>query len=497
MNRGRAMTIDRWIIDAAARHTRKTAIAFGDRQLSYGDIAKAVDDRAAGLLRAGVSAGDRIAWYGLNHPDVFVLLFAAARIGAILVPLNWRLAEPELADIIADCAPKLVFHDAEFAAAAGRIAGHMAVPPGGALPDAQVPIAQVPVAAAAVGTDAPLLIVYTSGSTGAPKGAVLSQAALIANAAMGVEAHALTPDDRVLNVLPLFHVGGLNILPTPAFSIGATVVLHQRFDPETACRDLQSVDAAIVVPTVLQAMMATPTWADMAPGLGQLRVMSIGSTDVPRALIDAVHGRGVPMIQIYGATETAPYAIYQRIADAQQIAGSIGRVGSHCDARLDPETGEIQIRGANTLDAYWNNPQETASSIIDGWFRTGDVARVDADGVFWFTDRLKHVIISGGENIYPAEIERVLRTHPGIREAAVVGRHDPRWGAVPVAVVVRDGPLDRSDVLAHLDGKIARYKRPRDVVFLDALPRNAMGKVVAAEVRRLIATGHQGGHAGT
>lgn len=486
------MTIDHWIADAAARDPAKTAILFGAETLSYGALNRAIDHRAANLSAAGIGAGDRVAWYGLNHPELYILLFALARIGGVLVPLNWRLAGPEIAAIVENCGPQLVFHDHTFADAARALPGCQAVAAGDDAPPSR------PAPRGRIDAAAPLLIVYTSGSTGRPKGAVLRQSALIANAAMSVEAHEMRADDRVLCILPGFHVGGLNIIATPAFSVGATVDLHAKFDPSLATPALAHAQAAVVVPTVLQAMMADPAWAGL--DLSRLRVLSIGSTDVPIDLITAVQDLGVPVIQIYGATETAPFAIYQRIPDAWDHPGSIGRVGSRCAARLiGPDgsdvapgaIGEIWIKGANILHEYWRDPAETRRALVDGWFKTGDMARQDAAGHYWFADRVKHVIISGGENIYPAEIERVLRQCPGIKEAAIVGQRDAKWGEIPVAVLVADqtsGPAPAPEaVMAHLEARIARYKVPRRLIFVDALPRNAMGKVVAAELRALIA----------
>jgi fatty-acyl-CoA synthase len=476
------MTIDAWITDAAARDSAKTALICEDRRYDYGAMAEAVTARAAWLRSKGIGRGDRIAWYGMNHEEVFFLLFACARIGAILVPLNWRLAEAEVAGIVADCAPKLVVHDEHFAAQAGRLVGPKIVCVT-AVPDLSGDFDETGAWAKSPET-APLLIVYTSGSTGQPKGVVLSQTALVANAAMSVEAHGLTSDDTVLNVLPMFHVGGLNILPTPAFSVGATVIIHERFAPAEALAELSNVTHAIVVPTVLGAIMALAEWPTSQ--LTNLRALSIGSTDVPREMIDAVQARGVPVVQIYGATETSPLAIYQRVPEAMATTGSIGRAGSECEIKLALGTNEILVKGANTLTEYWNNPNETALAIKDGWFHTGDVAERDADGLYWFRDRIKHVIISGGENIYPAELERVLRPHPAIAEVAVVGRPDLKWGEIPVAVVVPKGELTEEEVFVAFDGALARYKHPREVVFTDALPRNAMGKVVAADVRAKI-----------
>lgn len=504
------MTIDRWIVEAAARHPEKAALIFEGEVLDYAGFAARIAAREAELRGAGVGHGDRVAWYGLNHPEVFVLLFACARIGAILVPLNWRLAEAEVAGIVADCAASVVLHDDAFADAARRLdvaAVHVSQP----VPalerdyavDPETPgqgrgaVSEMPSADVGGEEDA-VLLVYTSGATGRPKGAVLTQAGLVANAEMSVHCHGMTAADSVLNVLPMFHVGGLNIMPTPAFSLGATVHLHARFEPAAAVRDLQAVQCAITVPTVLQAMLAEPGWAEA--DLSGVKALSIGSTDVPVELIEAVHARGVPLCQVYGATETGPFAIYQVRDEAMATVGSLGRVGAPCDVRLVTEgrdvdvgePGEVWVKGPNVLREYWGDPELTAEMLRDGWFRTGDVAVRDADGLYWFRDRIKHVVISGGENIYPAEIERVLRTHPGVREVAVVGQPDAKWGEIPVAVIAGEA-MSLEEVRAFLEGKIARYKLPKAVRMVDALPRNAMGKVVAAEVRDLLANGAESG----
>ena len=480
------MTVDRWIFDAAARTPGKSALEFSGKTLTYSDMAAEIQARAKALAAAGVERGDRVAWYGLNHPEVFVLLFACARIGAMLVPVNWRLSDCEIAEIITNCEPKLVVHDRNMQVRARALPRVRAVAfdePFPCGPDGKVGKAD---------EDDPLLLVFTSGSTGHPKGVVLTQKALACNAAMSVEAHHLTPADRVLNVLPLFHVGGLNILPTPAFSIGAIVVLHERFVPDAACAALQEVTHAITVPTVLKAIIESPGWE--TADLSSLRTVSIGSTDVPVPLIRTVQARGIPVQQIYGATETCPLTIYQSADEAIATTGSIGRVGSRCEVRLvrdcvdvpEGEPGEIWVKGDNVLREYWRDPELTAKTLKGGWFRTGDIARRDGNGLHWFTDRIRNVVISGGENIYPAEIERILREVPGIVEVAVVGRSDPKWGEVPVAVVVASDGMAANMVLEPLQGRLARYKHPKDVVFVDALPRNAMGKVVVDDVRTLL-----------
>ena len=505
----RPLTIDNWIRGHARFTPDKPAIRFGDETLSYRRLLAEVDRTSAVLAGTfGLKRGDRIAFYGMNSPEIFTLLFAAARLGLILVPLNWRLAVPELRFIVGDCAPKLLVTDDRFAQQSGEIAQgmrdcrilsiaerHESLPTLRELREN----ADEPVAAQAgeAATSDPLLIVYTSGTTGAPKGAVLTQDAMRCNALMAQHAYDMTAHDHILNVLPLFHVGGLAIQPLPALSLGATVTLHPKFDAGLTLRSLSEDGITLIntVPTVLQAMVDSPAWP--SADLKALRAFSIGSTDVPTGLVETAYARGIPLVQIYGATETGPIAIYQRIEAAFDTVGSIGRTGLCCRTRLvdpdgndvaDGENGEIWVSGENILTHYWNNPTATEANIVDGWFRTGDIARLDEDGNHWFADRIKHVIISGGENIYAAELERILRGHEAIKELAIVGRGDEKWGEVPVAVVVREDPgLSREDVLSAYDGRLARFKHPKDVVFVDALPRNAMGKVLVDKVRELAA----------
>ncbi len=492
------MTIDRWIVDAANSRPSHIALTYKQQQISYLEFSRLIDTRTDALVDAGIKLGDRIAWYGLNNPEVFVLLFACARVGAILVPLNWRLADPEIASIVANCEPSFLFYDAHFSSQAQALPNVFAVSVK-ALQNTADRLPEVSQIANdflnhtdKITTKSPLLLVYTSGSTGLPKGALLSQQALISNALMSVDAHRMTPDDKALVALPLFHVGGLNILPTPAFSIGATVILHEKFEPDAVCADLQNATLAITVPTVLQAIMSSQHWPSL--DLSSLKGMSIGSTDVPLSFFEQIHALNIPLIQVYGATETSPFAIYQTIDEAMSSVGSIGRAGCDCEIRLVmdgkdvaiSEPGEIWVKGDNVLLEYWRDESLTSTSIIDGWLRTGDVASVDENGLYWFKDRIKHVIISGGENIYPTEIERVLSKLAGVDEVSVVGIPDDKWGEIPVAVIASSANLSESQILTALNGQLARYKHPKRVAFVDALPRNAMGKVVADQVKSLI-----------
>jgi fatty-acyl-CoA synthase len=486
------------LIDRNAAFTPdKAAIRFVGRTLSYADFAARIAETARALKsRLGVGRGDRVAMLAANHPDYLVLLYACARLGAMLVPLNWRLAVPEQVFILCDAAVKALVVEEAFAAV---------IPPlTQALPDVHVigldfapGGMSFPGLLASGGGDGrnphidfscPLLVVYTSGTTGRPKGAVLRQEALVWNAAMSQHMHGLTADDHVLTVLPLFHVGGLNIQTTPALQLGATVTIHPRFAPDAALAAFAEdrPTLTVLVPATIQALIQHPRWTET--DLSSLRAITTGSTVVPQPLIDAVTARGVPVLQVYGSTETCPIAIYTRLGGDLSRGNSTGLPGLHCEARIvddqgrevPPGTaGEVVVRGPNVLFKYWGNEAATSEALRNGWFYTGDIGTRDADGHFVIHDRKKNMIISGGENIYPAEVERVLNEHPAVAEAAVIGRPDPKWQEVPVAYVVRrnGASVDAQALIRHVGEQLARFKIPREVVFVDDLPRNALGKV--------------------
>ena len=406
---------------------------------------------------------------------MLVLLFALARLGAILVPLNWRLTAAEHKAILADCAPKWIFSDAAFA----EHCAALGVPVGKLIEAGDSDLQ---------GDDGDdVIIVYTSGTTGKPKGVVLTQSALRFNGYNSIHAHDLTKDDHVLTVLPLFHAGGLNNQTLPALLAGAMVTLHPRFEPGRWLADVAKLKPtlSLLVPAAMQAVISHPDWA--STDLSSLRMLNAGSMVVPDSLIRAFHAHGVPVGQIYGCTETAPIATVLLKEDAARKLGSAGKPAPHCEVKL--VEGEVWVRGPNVMRGYWNDPAATAAALTpDGWFKTGDLARMDDSGYFWIIGRSKDVIISGGENIYPAELENVLADCPEIAEGAVVGIEDPKWGESACAVVVRKNGsnLDEAAVLALFRDRLAKYKLPRRVVFLDSLPRNVMGKVQKADLKRLV-----------
>jgi len=483
------MDLSHWIERHACFAPDAVAIRFEGEDISYAELARRVACATAALAGLGVKRGDTVAFLGLNHPAALVLLFACARLGAMLAPLNWRFAPPEHARVLADCPPRVFFAEPAFAAHARAIEG--------AIPATDLSVLERDAAgspARAGHENSPLLLSYTSGSTGAPKGVVLTQRALHWNAVNSTHMHDLTSADRVLTTLPLFHVGGLNIQTTPALHAGASVTLHAKFEPQAALEAIERerITLAVLVPAQLEAMMALPRW--QSADLSSLRMIATGSTIVSEAFVRKVSARGVPVIQVYGSTETCPIAAYVRAADALRKAGSAGAPALHCELKVVGEDdvelpagsdGEILVRGPNVAAGYWNAPGESAQTFRDGWYHSGDLGHFDGDGHLYVVARKKDMIISGGENIYPAEVESVLLECPAIAEACVVGRPEARWGeAVVAAVVLKSGcRMTEAEALALFQGRIARYKHPREVRFLERLPRSALGKIKREELR--------------
>lgn len=418
-------------------------------------------DAATQHLRAdGVQRGCIVAWLGHNSWDLIATLVACERLGAVLLPLNTRLAAAELARIVGHAGATHLMGTPETAALAGELHASARWASG---PQADV-------------LPGDLLLVYTSGTTGQPKGAMHTRAGLQANAVAAIAAQGLGARSRVLAVLPLFHVGGLCIQTLPALVAGGAVNLQPRFEPGAWFDAVQGwrPTTTLMVPAVMKALIEHPRWA--TADLSSLRFVASGSQIVPRALIDAFHARGVPVAQVYGATETGPVSVVLRPDEAQSHPGLAGRPALGVQLRLAAD-GEIWLKAPNLMRGY----HRSAESGFDaqGWFHTGDLAVRHADGLLQVVGRSQDLIISGGENIHPAEIENLVAQHPSVLECAVAGLPDARWGEVPVlAVVPRPGQVvDGVALLALLDGQLARFKHPRRVVVLPALPKTALGKV--------------------
>jgi fatty-acyl-CoA synthase len=347
---------------------------------------------------------------------------------------------------------------------------------------------------APVGLDDPAVIIYTSGTTGRPKGATLSHGNITWNCVNVLVDTDLASDEVALVCAPLFHVAALNMVSLPILMKGGTVVLTGGFDPDVAL-DLiarHRVTVMFGVPSMFNAMAQVPAFA--AVDLSSLRRLLCGGAPVPLSTIRTYLDRGIPFLQGYGMTETSPGALFLGAERAADKAGSAGVASFFTDVRVvgpdgsevEPgEKGEVVVAGPNVMRGYWNRPEATAEVMDGEWFRSGDVAVVDDDGYVTIVDRMKDVIISGGENIYPAEVEDVIYGHPDVAECAVIGVADERWGEVGRAIVVRRAgtALDERALLEHLDDRLARFKLPQSVVFTDRLPRSGAGKVLKAELR--------------
>ncbi|WP_419946086.1 class I adenylate-forming enzyme family protein [Candidatus Poriferisodalis sp.] len=496
-----AARIERW----ADHRPDAVAVSFEGAEHSYRAFADQIAATAGWLAHAGIGEGDRVAWLGPNRPAALRLMLGCSWLGAIYLPLNSRLAPPEHRWILDHAGPALLAVDSAFAEHAASVGTHCDLH---VVPDEPDCFSAPGAAPPRRGTPAhPVLLAYTSGTTGHPKGALLDQAAMSANAVNSTHAHSLTSQDRVLTTIPLFHVGGLNIQTLPALLGGAAVRLQRAFDAGLFLDDVEEWQPTwtVLVPAALAAVSGHPRFP--TADLSSLRGIMTGSSPVPAAVTRPYFDRGLPVGQIYGSTETAPIAVHLRCDEAADHQGSCGKPSTMCEVRIvgdagrdaaAGEHGELWVRGPSVLREYWNDQQATAEAITDGWFHTGDIGHADADGWIFIDDRRTDLIISGGENIYPAELEEVLSGTDLIAESTVVGVPHERWGAVPVIVAVRapsgagepDPEADdetAAELLRLFDGRLARFKHPTAVIWLDELPRTALGKVRKHEVKALLA----------
>ncbi|WP_327397345.1 acyl-CoA synthetase [Streptomyces phaeochromogenes] len=494
-----------WPARRARKTPHRTALIHGDTTLTYAGLYERTTRLAHALRDSGVRRGDRIAYLGPNHPSYLETLFAAGTLGAVFVPLNTRLAAPELAYQLTDSGAKALVYGPSFAGLVAGLPGNSDVRTYvevGAEYDQLLGAASDEAIDEPVIADDTCIIMYTSGTTGRPKGAMLTHGNLTWNAVNVLVDQDLIADERALVSAPLFHTAGLNMLTLPVLLKGGTCVLVEAFDP-AATFDLierHRITFMFGVPTMFEHVARHPRWADA--DLSSLRMLSCGGSPVPTPLIAAYQERGLTFLQGYGMTEASPGVLFLDAEHAVTKAGSAGVPHFFSDVRvvrldLTPaetgETGEVVVRGPHVMPGYWGLPDETAAVFHDGWFRSGDAARIDEDGYVTIVDRIKDMIISGGENIYPAEIEDQLLAHPDIVECAVIGVPDEKWGEVPRAVVVprEDVALDPDEVLASLAGRLAKYKIPKSVVLADELPRTASGKLLKSRVRKRYGTNSQ------
>ena len=468
----------------------KVALTHCGLHRTYRDLHIRTNRLAHALAELGVRRGDRVAYLGANHPALVETFFAAGALGAIFVPLNTRLTAPELRHIVEDAGAEVILlgagHDG-----AGLPGRHVLAT---AYEDLLASGDPEPIDEP-VTHDDPCLIMYTSGTTGRPKGAVLTHGNLLWNTFNLLVDVPLAHDEVTLVSAPLFHIAALAQTLIPTVLKGGRAILEESFDV-AATFDLIEAERVTVmfgVPAMFTFLAQSPRWPDA--DLSSLRHLLCGGAPVPEPLIRTYQERGLTFLQGYGLTETAPGALFLGAEHSVAKAGSAGVPCFFSDVRLvatdgsaaaPGEPGEVHVQGPNVTPGYWRRPEETSKVLSDdGWLRSGDVGVADEEGYVRISDRINDMIISGGENIYPAEVESALYGHPAVAECAVIGVPDDRWGEVGKALIVlRPGRTEQpGDLVAHLDGRLARYKIPKHVELVPELPRNAAGKLLKAQIR--------------
>ena len=482
----------------------REAAVCGERRLTYHELDLLCGRMAALLGDHDIARGDRVAALLHNGIEYCALYHAAARLGAVLCPVNWRLTAPEIAYILENCGARVLFYDTAF----GEVTDSLP-----ALPDLRHIIAVDHGSEAGFAKrlaeckpimepcpakpEDPLLIVHTSGTTGRPKGAVLTQAQMVWSSMTMVATIDWRRGDVGLVSAPMFHVGGLSFTTLYAH-IGATAVFSPVWEPDGALALIsrESVNHFFAVATMLDGLTRSAGFA--STNLGSVRWIMSGGGPLPTALIDLFADRGIPLIQSYGTTETAGPATLVPLAEAVARAGTSGLPFFHTDVRIVDASGrpakagskgEVHVKGPHVASGYWRDREATEQGFDAGWFRTGDEGHMDVDGYLTIDGRIKETIITGGENVHPAEVESILQTHPHVVDVAVIGVPDDHWGEI-ICAVVHSGaaePPTLADLVSHCADRIAKYKYPRRLVTHPApLPRNPMGKLLRSEIQRLI-----------
>ncbi len=493
--------------------TRGDSIAMEDlatgRLFTYAEFHERVGRLASAMRsRFGVERGDRVAVLAHNSSDLFEIQFACERLGAVFAPMNWRLTIPELRFIVSDCEPVVMFYDPEFGDTALELSAACGVRHLCGREEVDSAYERLIAGAANDVTPEPLThddiatILYTSGTTGHPKGAIITYGMRFWQTINLTGPCRLTADSTCLVTLPQFHVGGLDVFANPIFHFGGKSVVMRAYDPALTLRLFTDPEANIThfigAPAHFQFMAQLPQFASAT--FNQNLYAYVAAAPVPLPLLQQWKERGLTLIQAYGMTETCGVITMMEPGDAVRKAGSAGLPCLHVSLRLvgadgadaaPGEIGEIWVKGPSTTPGYWKRAEATEAAFTDGWLRTGDAALIDNDGFYYIVDRWKDMYISGGENVYPAEVEDVLYQMTEIAEAAIIGVPDERWGEVGRAIIALkpDHVLTEAAIYEHCEANLARYKHPRSIRFVAALPRNATGKVHKPTLRQQFGMG--------
>jgi fatty-acyl-CoA synthase len=495
-----------WLTKREQLSGNDEAIVDGARRLNYSDLNRRVNRLCHALQAMGLRYGDRVGILSYNSLEFVEVIFAAAKLGLILVPLNWRLSVAEMAFNVSDSGTTALFFDAEFMESALSLKRQTSIEQLIAIgidPDSDMDSyqdlltehsADDPVPDKLVDLDTPHIIMYTAGTTGRPKGAVLSQGASFYNALNLQQDMHFNPSDRNLSVLPMFHIGGIGLFTLPILYSGGTVIIQRIFDPVVTFNLLKEEKITLFfgVAAIFLFLIQHPDFR--AEAFEKTRIVMSGGAPLPTSLVEQYHAAGIVLQQGFGMSEAAPSISTLQKELALKKAGSIGRALFHLETKVVDENmvtvpvgeiGELVIQGPNLMQEYWNRPQETEKAFSGGWFHTGDMARMDADGDLTIVDRKKDMFISGAENVYPAEVENAIYELSQVSEAAVIGIPDEKWGEVGCALVAvkADEQITEAQILEYLKDRLAKFKVPKKIVFLDQLPRNAAGKVLKNELR--------------
>jgi len=443
---------------------------------------------ASHLKSLGCKKGDRVALLSPNDISFFDLFFACGKIGAIFVPLNWRLNAAELTYILQDCTPKFVMYDGSLKSLIDELPVSAFLQTDGQFYQDVMSNGRVLEPTEEVLAHDPSMIIYTGGTTGKPKGVVLLHQSVFWNAINTVISWNLTADDITPTCLPMFHTGGLNALSFPILHIGGIVVIVRSFDQEKVFDLLnrERCTIALMVPTMYHLMSRSPQFA--TADFPTMRIFLSGGAPCPQSVYDAFGKKGFFFKEGYGLTEAGPNNFYLQPKDAPLKRGSVGKpmlynkvkiVNENGQETGPDETGELLLQGNHLFDRYWNNPEATRKALVDGWFYTGDYGKVDRDGYYYIVGRKKDMIITGGENVYPKEVENAIEKIASVNEVAVVGLPDERWGeAVTAVVAVQTGfELTIDQLREHCERYLAKYKIPKKMIIVDEIPKTLVGKI--------------------
>lgn len=507
-----------------ARYARyapdRKALIYEDQEFTYAEFTERVQKIATRLRAAGVKDGDRIAYLGMNSEAFLSTMFATWWLGGVFMPLNFRLAPAEISELLVRGTPHSIVVEGSHAEVLSHVYGaqrqHIFLiddDPAVSVPDKLPPywhraseefteIADEVATPRTEGMEDLALLLFTSGTTGVPKGVQLTFGNIWWNAVNVDTSVDTRVGDMNLACAPMFHIGALNSFTIRAFERGNTTVVRRTFDPVQTLKDIENyqINSAFVVPAQLLVMANQAEFKDA--DLTSWRATICAGAPVPPVVIEKYKDKGVLVQQAWGLTETAPFATYLPASMTTKKAGSCGISMLHTEVKLmDPatldevttpgETGEMWVRGPNVTPGYWNAPEANEAAFYEGWFRSGDIGYADEDGYLFIVDRLKDMIITGGENVYPAELERVLIDYPGCNDVAVVGQADPKWGEAVVAVMAIDEGAPHPDidqVRDFCERHLARYKLPKKVVIVESVPRNSSGKLDKRSIREMVET---------